>query len=207
MERKIVIATMNDHKAREIKSLIGDHYNVLTQDYFSIPSVPETGETFEENALIKANHVAEKTHLLTLADDSGLEVDLLNGDPGIYSARYAGPNATDGDNNLKLIKELERYKGEKITARFHSVIAIVDPSKNKQKTFHGIWEGRIKLELNGENGFGYDPLFYLEDIGVTAAELSDSEKNKLSHRGNAMRAATNYLRRKKNMQNKSFKIK
>ena len=108
MERKIVIATMNAHKAREIKSLIGDRYNVLTQDYFSISSVPETGMTFEENALIKANHVAEKTDLLTLADDSGLEVDLLNGEPGIYSARYAGANATDDDNNQRLIKEIKK---------------------------------------------------------------------------------------------------
>ena len=107
MERKIVIATMNVHKVREIKSLIGDRYSVLTQDHFSIPSAPETGKTFEENALIKANNVAEKTNLLTLADDSGLEVDLLNGKPGIYSARYAGASATDEDNNQKLIKELK----------------------------------------------------------------------------------------------------
>ena len=196
MERKIVIATMNVHKAREIKSLIGDRYSVLTQDHFSIPSAPETGKTFEENALIKANDVAEKTNLLTLADDSGLEVDLLNGEPGIYSARYAGASATDEDNNQKLIKELKKYKGEIMTARFHSVIAIVEPSKNKQRIFHGTWEGRIKLDQKGENGFGYDPLFYIDDLGVTAAELSDAQKNKLSHRANAMRAATDYLVRK-----------
>ena len=196
MERKIVIATLNDHKAREIKSLIGDRYNVLTQDYFSIPSIPETGETFEENALIKANHVAEKTDLLTLADDSGLEVDLLNGEPGIYSARYAGPNATDDENNQKLIKELERYKGKKMTARFHSVIAIVEPSQNKRRIFHGTWEGRIKLDQKGKNGFGYDPLFYIDDLGATAAELTESQKNKLSHRARAMTEATKYLVRK-----------
>ena len=196
MERKIVIATMNVHKAREIKSLIGDRYSVLTQDYFSIPSVPETGKTFEENALIKANHVAEKTDLLTLADDSGLEVDLLNGEPGIYSARYAGANATDHDNNQRLIKELKKYKGEKMTARFHSVIAIVEPSENKKRIFHGTWEGRIKLDQKGKNGFGYDPHFYIDELGVTAAELSDAQKNKLSHRANAMRAATYYLVRK-----------
>ena len=196
MERKIVIATMNVHKAREIKSLIGDRYSVLTQDHFSIPSAPETGKTFEENALIKANNVAEKTNLLTLADDSGLEVDLLNGEPGIYSARYAGASATDEDNNQKLIKELKKYKGEIMTARFHSVIAIVERSKNQQRIFHGTWEGRIKLDQKGENGFGYDPLFYIDDLGVTAAELSDAQKNKLSHRANAMRAATDYLVRK-----------
>ncbi len=196
MERKIVIATMNDHKVREIKSLIGDRYNVLTQDYFSIPSAPETGTTFEENALIKANQVAEKTDLLTLADDSGLEVDLLNGEPGIYSSRYAGPNATDDENNQKLIKELEIYKGEKMTARFHSVIAIVEPSQNKQRIFHGTWEGRIKLDQKGKNGFGYDPLFYIDDLGATAAELTELQKNRLSHRASAMRAAINYLVRK-----------
>jgi|TARA_B100001741_G_scaffold288122_1_gene266094 XTP/dITP diphosphohydrolase len=193
MERKIVIATMNVHKAREIKSLIGDHYNVVTQDYFSIPSVPETGKTFEENALIKANHVAKKTNLLTLGDDSGLEVDLLNGEPGVFSARYAGPNATDDDNNQRLIKELDKFKGEKMKARFHSVIAIVDPFENKRKIFHGTWEGRIKLDQKGDNGFGYDPLFYIDDLGVTAAELSEEQKNQLSHRANAMRAVTNYL--------------
>tara|TARA_B100001540_G_scaffold304946_1_gene315268 strand:+ start:436 stop:1029 length:594 start_codon:yes stop_codon:yes gene_type:complete len=193
MERKIVIATMNAHKAREIKSLIGDHYNVVTQDYFSIPSVPETGKTFEENALIKANHVAKKTNLLTLGDDSGLEVDLLNGEPGVFSARYAGPNATDDDNNQRLIKELDKFKGEKMKARFHSVIAIVDPFENKRKIFHGTWEGRIKLDQKGDNGFGYDPLFYIDDLGVTAAELSEEQKNQLSHRANAMRAVTNYL--------------
>tara|TARA_B100000700_G_C14767367_1_gene725041 strand:- start:283 stop:876 length:594 start_codon:yes stop_codon:yes gene_type:complete len=195
MERKIVIATMNVHKAREIKSLIGDHYNVVTQDYFSIPSVPETGKTFEENALIKANHVAKKTNLLTLGDDSGLEVDLLNGEPGVFSARYAGPNATDDDNNQRLIKELDKFKGEKMKARFHSVIAIVDPFENKRKIFHGTWEGRIKLDQKGNNGFGYDPHFYIDDLGVTAAELSEEQKNKLSHRANAMRAVTNYLLR------------
>ena len=193
MERKIVIATMNVHKAREVKSLIGDHYNVVTQDYFSIPSVPETGKTFEENALIKANHVAKKTNLLTLGDDSGLEVDLLNGEPGVFSARYAGPNATDDDNNQRLIKELDKFKGEKMKARFHSVIAIVDPFENKRKIFHGTWEGRIKLDQKGDNGFGYDPLFYIDDLGVTAAELSEEQKNQLSHRANAMRAVTNYL--------------
>ena len=95
MKRKIVIATMNNHKVSEIKALIGDCYDVMTQDVFSIPSVPETGKSFEENALIKANEVAKKTNLLTLADDSGLEVDLLEGNPGIYSARYAGPNSSD----------------------------------------------------------------------------------------------------------------
>jgi|TARA_B100001996_G_scaffold69221_1_gene50559 XTP/dITP diphosphohydrolase len=193
MKRKIVIATMNNHKVSEIKALIGDCYDVMTQDAFSIPSVPETGKSFEENALIKANVVAKKTNLLTLADDSGLEVDLLGGNPGIYSARYAGPNSSDNENNKKLIEELDKYKGQKILARFHSVIALVDPSADAPKIFHGTWEGRIIFDQKGNHGFGYDPLFYIDEHKCTAAELSQQEKNILSHRAKAMKSLCDYL--------------
>ncbi len=193
MKRKIVIATMNNHKVSEIKALIGDCYDVMTQDAFSIPSVPETGKSFEENALIKANVVAKKTNLLTLADDSGLEVDLLGGNPGIYSARYAGPNSSDIENNKKLIEELDKYKGQKILARFHSVIALVDPSADAPKIFHGTWEGRIIFDQKGNHGFGYDPLFYIDEHKCTAAELSQQEKNILSHRAKAMKSLCDYL--------------
>ena len=193
MKRKIVIATMNNHKVSEIKALIGDCYDVITQDAFSIPSVPETGKSFEENALIKANVVAKKTNLLTLADDSGLEVDLLGGNPGIYSARYAGPNSSDDENNKKLIEELDKYKGQKILARFHSVIALVDPSAEVPKIFHGTWEGRIIFDQKGNHGFGYDPLFYIDEHKCTAAELSQQEKNILSHRAKAMKSLCDYL--------------
>jgi len=193
MKRKIVIATMNNHKVSEIKALIGDCYDVMTQDTFSIPSVPETGKSFEENALIKANVVAKKTNLLTLADDSGLEVDLLGGNPGIYSARYAGPNSSDNENNKKLIEELDKYKGQKILARFHSVIALVDPSADAPKIFHGTWEGRIIFDQKGNHGFGYDPLFYIDEHKCTAAELSQQEKNILSHRAKAMKSLCDYL--------------
>ena len=193
MKRKIVIATMNNHKVSEIKALIGDCYDVMTQDAFSIPSVPETGKSFEENALIKANVVAKKTNLLTLADDSGLEVDLLGGNPGIYSARYAGPNSSDNENNKKLIEELDKYKGQKILARFHSVIALVDPSSDAPKIFHGTWEGRIIFDQKGNHGFGYDPLFYIDEHKCTAAELSQQEKNILSHRAKAMKSLCDYL--------------
>ena len=193
MKRKIVIATMNNHKVSEIKALIGDCYDVMTQDAFSIPSVPETGKSFEENALIKANVVAKKTNLLTLADDSGLEVDLLGGNPGIYSARYAGPNSSDDENNKKLIEELDKYKGQKILARFHSVIALVDPSADAPKIFHGTWEGRIIFDQKGNHGFGYDPLFYIDEHKCTAAELSQQEKNILSHRAKAMKSLCDYL--------------
>ena len=193
MKRKIVIATMNNHKVSEIKALIGDCYDVMTQDAFSIPSVPETGKSFEENALIKANVVAKKTNLLTLADDSGLEVDLLGGNPGIYSARYAGPDSSDDENNKKLIEELDKYKGQKILARFHSVIALVDPSADAPKIFHGTWEGRIIFNQKGNHGFGYDPLFYIDEHKCTAAELSQQEKNILSHRAKAMKSLCDYL--------------
>jgi len=196
MKSKIVIATMNEHKAREIRALIGDRYDVMTQASFSIPSVPETGETFEENALIKANEVSRKTGLLTLADDSGLEVDLLDGKPGVYSARYAGPNATDAENNKRLLADLERFKSQKIMARFQSVIALIDPLDGSKNIFHGSWEGRIIFEPTGKNGFGYDPLFYLDELESTAGELNQTEKNKLSHRASAMRKVTDYLVKK-----------
>ena len=193
MNRKIVIATMNNHKVSEIKALIGDCYDVMTQGAFSIRSVPETGNSFEENALIKANAVAKKTNLLTLADDSGLEVDLLGGNPGIYSARYAGPNSSDDENNKKLIEELDKYKDQKILARFHSVIALVDPSTDASKIFHGIWEGRITFNQKGNHGFGYDPLFYIDEHKCTAAELTQQEKNIHSHRAKAMKSLCDYL--------------
>jgi len=197
MKSKIVIATMNEHKAREIRALIGDRYDVMTQASFSIPSVPETGGTFEENALIKANEVSRRTGLMTLADDSGLEVDLLDGKPGVYSARYAGPNATDAENNKRLLADLERFKSQKITARFQSVIALIDPLDRSKNIFHGCWEGQIIFEPTGKNGFGYDPHFYLEELECTAGELNQTEKNKLSHRASAMRKLTNYLVKKK----------
>ena len=193
MNRKIVIATMNNHKVSEIKALIGDCYDVMTQGAFSIRSVPETGSSFEENALIKANAVAKKTNLLTLADDSGLEVDLLGGNPGIYSARYAGPNSSDDENNKKLIEELDKHKDQKILARFHSVIALVDPSTDASKIFHGIWEGRITFDQKGNHGFGYDPLFYIDEHKCTAAELTQQEKNIHSHRAKAMKSLCDYL--------------
>ena len=196
MKRKIVIATMNDHKASEIRALIGDRYDVMTQSSFSIPSVPETGKTFEENALIKANEVSKKTGLLTIADDSGLEVDLLEGKPGVYSARYAGPDATDTENNNKLLMELEKFKDEIITARFKSVIVIVDPLDDSKNIFDGSWEGQIIFNPRGKNGFGYDPIFYIENLESTAGELKQVEKNKLSHRAIAMRKVTNYLTKK-----------
>ena len=196
MKRKIVIATMNDHKASEITALIGDHYDVITQSSFSIPSVPETGKTFEENALIKADEVSQKTGLLTLADDSGLEVDLLQGNPGVYSARYAGLNATDAENNNKLLAELEEFKNERISARFKSVIVLSNPLEDSKNIFHGNWEGQIIFNPRGKNGFGYDPLFYIEKLKRTAAELTQDEKNKLSHRARAMRKVTDYLTKK-----------
>ena len=184
---------MNEHKVSEIKALIGEQYNVLTQMDFSIPSVPETGKTFEENALIKAKKVANQTDLLTIADDSGLEVDVLDGSPGIYSARFAGPHATDEKNNTKLIDQINKFIDQDIKARFHSVIALIDPDSQKQRVFHGVLEGQIITQPRGDNGFGYDPLFYIDEFGCTAAELTNEEKNKISHRAKAMTDLMNYL--------------
>ena len=193
MKRKIVIATMNDHKASEIRALIGDRYDVMTQSSFSIPSVPETGKTFEENALIKADEVSQKTGLLTLADDSGLEVDLLQGNPGVYSARYAGPNATDAENNKKLLAELEEFKDEKITARFQSVIVLIDPVDGSKNIFHGSWEGQIIFNPRGKNGFGYDPIFIPKNKIKTFGEMKPFQKYQLDHRSDAFKKLKKFL--------------
>ena len=118
---------------------------------------------------------------------------MLGGNPGIYSARYAGPNSSDDENNKKLIEELDKYKGQKIRARFHSVIALVDPSDDDPKIFHGKWEGRIIFDQKGNHGFGYDPLFYIDEHKCTAAELPQQEKNIFSHRAKAMKSLCDYL--------------
>ena len=149
-------------------------------------NIEEDGDSFKENALKKARVSAKETNLLTLADDSGLEVDYLDGKPGIYSARFSGENATDEENNKKLLEKLEGVGEEKRTARFRCVMAIYDPSNDYYKTADGSCEGRILNSPRGEHGFGYDPLFYVEDKGKTMAELVPEIKNKISHRANAL---------------------
>ena len=186
----LIIATKNRGKAAEIAALLQEFdVRVLTMDAFpEIGEIPETGETFEENALIKARAVARLTGMTALADDSGLEVDALAGAPGVYSARFSGPNATDATNNALLLSRLKGVPSEDRGARFVSVIAVHAPIMGgKELLARGTWSGRIALSPQGGNGFGYDPLFFNEELGLTSAQLEPAEKNKRSHRAAALR--------------------
>ncbi|MGJ8692151.1 MAG: XTP/dITP diphosphatase [Thalassotalea sp.] len=184
----IVLATGNQGKVKELSSLLAAHsINIVPQSDFNVPDVPETGTTFVENAIIKARHAARLTGLPAIADDSGLEVDALNGEPGVYSARYAGDNATDEKNNAKLLAELANIKADKRTARFHCVLVYMKHENDPTPIIcHGVWEGAILTEARGEQGFGYDPLFWQADLLLSSAELPRDIKNKLSHRGQAL---------------------
>jgi len=189
----LLIATKNWGKVKEIAQMLQDlglDLEIKTlKDFPKIEAPPETGKTFFENALIKAKYYAEKTGLLVLADDSGLEVDALNGAPGVYSSRFAGPDATDEKNNQKLLELLKDVPLEKRTARFVCVMVCYHPSGKYLKT-EGIWEGRIAFSPRGNYGFGYDPIFLLKELNYekTAAELPIEVKNQLSHRGKALKA-------------------
>ena len=190
MDKTILIATTNEGKAKEIANMFSPYnFNIKTlKDFPDIVPPEETGKTFFENAFIKAKYYAEKTGLLSLADDSGLEVDALNGAPGVNSAIFAGKNATDEENNKKLLKLLENVPDEKRTARFVCVLVLYHPS-GKYIVSKGIWEGRIATSPRGHYGFGYDPLFLVKELDYkkTAAELPPEEKNKLSHRAKALK--------------------
>ncbi|WP_038058047.1 XTP/dITP diphosphatase [Thermodesulfobacterium hydrogeniphilum] len=191
MDKKtLLITTSNLNKAREIKEILKDlPLEIKTlKDFFDIKPPEETGKTFFENALIKAKYYAEKTGYLCLADDSGLEVEALNGAPGVYSSRFAGENATDEENNKKLLEALKDIPPEKRKAKFVCVMIVYYPSGKYIKT-EGIWEGKIALEPRGSFGFGYDPLFLVPEYNYekTAAELPLEEKNKLSHRAKALK--------------------
>lgn len=190
---KLVIATKNRGKARELGEMLkGLEVEVLSlADFPSVALPPEDGDTFTENALIKARAVFEATGLPSLADDSGLVVDALDGRPGIYSARYAGRNATDEDNYRKLLGELEGVPLGKRAARFVCALAYKD--KVREEVFEGELCGRIAARPRGENGFGYDPVFEVERLGRTAAELSPGEKNAISHRAEALRRFKTWL--------------
>jgi len=178
--KEIVIATHNKHKILEFTRILEPMgIKLVTAD---LPEVEETGATFKENALLKAESAFKETGLPSVADDSGLEVDALGGAPGVYSARYAGVDGDDKANNKKLLKNLENVKEEDRTARFVCTIAYVD--ENIRFTVRGTCEGRIAFSENGANGFGYDPLFIGE--GGCFGELSDAEKDSVSHRGNAL---------------------
>jgi XTP/dITP diphosphohydrolase len=182
---QLLIATTNDGKINEIKTYLRDlPVTIVSLSHFeSIQEVPETGSTFAENAILKAKGYAKQTGLLTLADDSGLEVDALNGDPGVYSARFG---KTDHDRNMKLLKKLDGVELQKRTARFRCVMALHDPKTNTTQTVDGIVEGTITLELTGTAGFGYDPVFYYPPFKATFAEIDRETKNSVSHRGLAL---------------------
>lgn len=186
---KIVFATTNEGKVKEIKEILGDFpVEVVSMKEMGITAdIEENGTTFEENSLIKARALAKLTGLPALADDSGLEVDYLNGEPGIYSARYLGRDTDYDYKNNYIIDKLSGAKGEDRSARFVCVISLVLPD-GREFVERGVVEGLIGYEQKGENGFGYDPIFYLPEYGKTSAELPPWEKNKISHRGKALTA-------------------
>jgi XTP/dITP diphosphohydrolase len=193
---RVVLASGNAGKVREFNQLLaGAHVEVLPQSSFGVPEAEETGLTFVENAILKARNAARHTGLPALADDSGIEVDALNGAPGIYSARYAGPGATDEENLLKLLAALEGMREEQRGARFQCVIAYLRHAEDPTPLIcQGTWEGRILAAPRGANGFGYDPVFFVPEEGVSSAELAPEVKNRLSHRGQALRRLLEGLR-------------
>ena len=191
----IVLASHNRNKAQEIQMLLGNQFHVILQQAFNIPPIEETGSTFEENALLKAKAVYDIIGLPVIGDDSGLEVVALNNQPGVYSSRFAGDNASDDDNIDKLLKKMHNIPTEKRTARFRCVVAFLGTSSDDQPVFfEGEWAGYIAKERTGKNGFGYDPVFVDLQSGLTAAELEPDQKNKISHRGMAMQSLKSYLR-------------
>ena len=200
MVKKIIFATGNQNKMREIREIMGNlPVEILSMKEAGIKAdITEDGATFEENAAIKAKAVAEllpeqDRDTIVLADDSGLEIDALNGEPGIYSARYMGEDTSYHVKNAELIRRLEGVPEEKRTERFVCAVAAVLPDRTCL-TVRGTIEGRIGYEERGSNGFGYDPIFMLPDRGCTTAELPPEEKNKISHRGKALRLMEEKLR-------------
>ncbi|NMB46836.1 MAG: XTP/dITP diphosphatase [Firmicutes bacterium] len=191
----VVIGSRNKHKVQEIRQLLaGLPIDVLSlQDFPDAPEVEEDGDTFEANALKKARIIADFTGLTTLADDSGLEVDTLGGQPGVHSARFAGASATDEENNIKLLRLLDRCPAADRTARFRCAIALVGRG-DAEELVKGICSGVIISQPQGTGGFGYDPLFMVPDLGKTFAELSSDEKNRISHRGKALRKVLAVIR-------------
>ena len=184
---EILLATHNLHKIREIRKIF-QHLPIqflALSDLKNPPQVIEDGKTFEENAIKKALQIAEWSGKISLADDSGIEVDALNGAPGIYSARFASEKATDEENNIKLLKQLKNLPHEKRTARYQCVMAIATPNSFVQTT-HGTCEGYIALHPDGHEGFGYDPLFYYPPFQKTFGQTNAKDKNEVSHRFQAL---------------------
>ena len=186
---KVVLASGNAGKLKEFQTLLSScGFEVLPQSHFDVPSVAETGLSFVENAIIKARHACEITGLPSIADDSGIEVDALLGAPGIYSARFAGEEASDADNNARLLEKLASIKPEERTARYQCVLVFMRHAKDPTPIIcQASWEGEILTQARGENGFGYDPLFYVPTHQCSSAELDKEEKNRISHRAKAMK--------------------
>ncbi|MCR6653229.1 MAG: RdgB/HAM1 family non-canonical purine NTP pyrophosphatase [Cellvibrionaceae bacterium] len=186
--QKLVLASGNRGKLKEFSDLLHNRgFDVCAQSEFNLDSADETGLTFVENAILKARHVCLHTGLPALADDSGIEVDALKGEPGIYSARFAGPEASDANNNQKLLRELAAVEDEFRTARYHCVLVLMRHAQDPTPLIcQGAWEGRILRESIGEGGFGYDPLFFVPTHNCSAAQLDKAEKNRISHRAIAL---------------------
>jgi XTP/dITP diphosphohydrolase len=189
VSKKVVLATGNMGKVKELASMLsGLGIEVLPQSEFNVSEVPETGTTFVENAIIKARHAAKQTGLPAIADDSGLAVDALGGAPGVYSARYSGDQATDQTNIIKLLDAMANIPTDKRQAKFLCVLVFMRHFDDPTPIIcQGEWLGEITTQQHGENGFGYDPVFWVEDHNCSSAQLSPEQKNALSHRGKALK--------------------
>ncbi len=186
--KKVIVATKNKGKAKDFEALFHPYgFSVLTlDDVADDMDIEETGETFQENAILKAEALSQRLNMFVIADDSGLIIDALNGAPGVYSARYAGESKSDDANMDKVLEELSNIDEPDRTARFYCAIALAGPDF-ETKTIYGTCEGVIAKEKKGTNGFGYDPIFYVPQFGKMMAELSAEEKGSISHRGNAIK--------------------
>jgi XTP/dITP diphosphohydrolase len=186
MPERIVLASNNPGKIKEIRAILR-HYRIIPQSDFEVPEIEETGASFVENAIIKARNAARCTKLAAIADDSGIEVDALNGAPGVHSARYAGPGADDQQNLAKLLNNMRSVADDRRSARFRCIIVYLRHAEDPSPLIaEGIWEGRILHEARGTNGFGYDPVFWVPESSCTSAELLPAEKNRISHRAIAL---------------------
>jgi len=193
--KKIILASNNKGKIKEFNAMLNSLYEVVSMSDRNVKEVPETGLTFVENALIKARNASEQSGLPALADDSGIVVDALNGEPGIYSARYAGSHGNDEANTQKLLDQMQAIPDGERTGRFWCAIAFVQHANDPTPIIiQRGWEGEILREKVGENGFGYDPIFYVPTHSCASAELSPEVKNTVSHRGRALAALLKELR-------------
>ena len=192
-QQQIILASGNPGKVKEIQSIL-DQYTIVPQSHYEVPEAEETGSTFIENAIIKARNAAQHCKMPAIADDSGLVVDALGGAPGVISARYAGLGATDFENLQKLLIELENVPEQQKTARFICVLVYMQHAEDPFPIItQGVWEGRILPEPVGENGFGYDPVFWVPDKRCASAQLSPEVKNQLSHRAQALQQLTEQM--------------